>query len=64
MHYHLVKFYDGTTNIVPDEWVIDGNKCLWPKESETNVGTLAKERAMPQPNWKPYKCQILDSSSK
>ena len=62
--FYCIQFCDGTTNVIPEEWMLSKNRCLWPKNSAAKIDEIAQQRITPQDSWKAYKCKILDKSRK
>ena len=58
-----VKFdIDGTTDVIPREWMCDEKTCKWPSNAG-NVRELAKRSKLPMSDWLEYSCAILCQAS-
>jgi len=54
---------EDSTNVIPEDWRVDENKCVYPSANE-DANRLAKDRDDPAPTWKNYRYITIDSSRK
>ena len=54
-----------TTGIIPDTWILDEHRCLWPPyRKQKKIDEDVVSRAQPSDNWAVYEMRILRSTGK
>ena len=54
-----------TTSVVPDKWICDENKCVWPSyKKQALIDQAIQQQKTPDENWSVYGIRILGSAGK
>ncbi|XP_064463592.1 uncharacterized protein LOC135374575 [Ornithodoros turicata] len=62
--YTVVKFANGTVELVPSKWIIGGKLCLWPaKKQNSKIADMIRDRAEPEDDWELHPCVCMASFS-